>query len=330
MNRIQLRAYIELGAAMVIVGSIVVVSKMITATFPVFLASALRFVIALAILLPLWLKEGRGVSLPGRRDAWIMFLQSFAGNFLYGILLLYGLKWTSAVEGGIILGTTPVVIGLISFLFLRESLGWNKWIALLIATVGIGVINTIGAAPAAGQGALPLLGNILVFGSVVGEALWMILAKVLSVKVTPLTVASMTSFFGLLLFSPFAVYQATSFDFAAVPLLSWTLILYYGVGTVCAYVLWYRVMTKVSASTAGVFTGIQPVSAVVLSNMLLQEPMVWSSWVGILSVLSAIVLTTCSVSRTDRQEKTAYTEGSGNIITGPGSQEPALQKTEMS
>src|SRR5579875_3526732 len=101
MNITQLRAYIELGAAMVIVGSIVVVSKAITATFPVFLASALRFVVALAILLPLWLKEGRGISLPGRRDAWIMFLQSFAGNFLYGILLLYGLKWTSAVEGGI-------------------------------------------------------------------------------------------------------------------------------------------------------------------------------------------------------------------------------------
>jgi drug/metabolite transporter (DMT)-like permease len=303
MNRIQLRAYIELGAAMVIVGSIVVVSKAITVAFPVFLASALRFMMALPILLPLWLKEGHGIALPGRRDAGIMFLQSFVGNFLYGILLLYGLEWTSAVEGGIILGTTPVVIGLISFLFLRESLGWNKWIALLIATVGIGAINSIGAAQTAGQGAQPLLGNILVFGSVVGEALWMILAKVLSEKVTPLTVASMTSFFGLLLFSPFAVYQAMSFNFSAVPVLSWTLILYYGVGTVCAYVLWYRVMTKVSASTAGVFTGIQPVSAVVLSNMLLQEPMVWSSWVGILSVLSAIVLMTHNISRTGNRSR---------------------------
>ena len=56
---------------------------------------------------------------------------------------------------------------------------------------------------------------------------------------------------------------------------------YYGLGTVGAYLLWYQGVSKVPASTAGAFTGIQPVSAVVLSNLLLKEPMVWSYWLGI-------------------------------------------------
>jgi drug/metabolite transporter (DMT)-like permease len=290
MTRTLGRAYIELSAAMLIVGSIVVVSKVITITFPVFLAAALRFAIATAIFLPLLLKTAHGVPSLGKKNTCVLFLQAFAGNFLFSILLLYGLKLTSAAESGIILGTVPVVIGLISFLVLRESLTWNKGIALIIATTGIGVISGLGTAPSAGHEANPLLGNILVFGAVIGEALWTILGKAVSRRVTPLTIASFTSFFGLILFAPFAVYQASSFNFAGVTPLGWAVVVYYVLGTVAAYLLWYHGVSKVPASTAGVFTGIQPVSVVVLSTILLQEPMLWTYWVGIVSVLSAIVL----------------------------------------
>jgi drug/metabolite transporter (DMT)-like permease len=62
---------------------------------------------------------------------------------------------------------------------------------------------------------------LLVFGAVIGEALWTILGKAVSARVTPLTIASLTSCFGLLLFSLFAVYQASSFNFATVTPLGW-------------------------------------------------------------------------------------------------------------
>ena len=303
MNRTQLQAYVELSAAMVFVGSLVVVSKVITATFPVFLAAALRFAIASAILFPLLLKAERGVPSLRKKDACMLFLQAFAGNFLFSILLLYGLKLTSAAESGIILGTVPVVIGLISFLLLREPLTWNKGIALVIATVGVGAISSIGSAPSAGHGANSLLGNVFVFGAVIGEALWTIFGKAVSGRVKPLTIASLTSCFGLVLFAPFAVYQARSFNFSTVTPLSWAVVVYYGLGTVAAYVLWYQGVSKVSASTAGVFTGVQPVIAVVLSNMLLKEPMVWSYWLGIGSVLSAIVLMTRNASGSRKKQK---------------------------
>ncbi len=99
----------------------VVVGKVITTTFPVFLAAALRFAIASAILLPLLLKTTHGIPSLGKKDTCVLFLQAFAGNFLFSILLLYGLKLTSAAESGIILGTVPVVIGLISYLVSRAQ-----------------------------------------------------------------------------------------------------------------------------------------------------------------------------------------------------------------
>ena len=120
MNRTVRLAHAELGAAMLIVGSIVVVSKVMTTTFPVFVAAALRFAIASAVLFLLLLKMTHGFPSLGKKDACVLFLQAFARNFLFSILLLYGLKLTSAAESGITLGTVPVVIGLISFLVLRE------------------------------------------------------------------------------------------------------------------------------------------------------------------------------------------------------------------
>ncbi len=89
---------------------------------------------------------------------------------------------------------------------------------------------------------------------------------------------------------PVALYEAWNFHFAAVALLNWLPIVYHGVATVIAYILWYQGIAKVTASTAGIFSGIIPVSAVVLSVLLLREPMFWSYWVGIGCVCGAIVL----------------------------------------
>jgi len=296
MSGKNLRAYVELSSTMIIVGSTVVVGKVITSGFPVFLASGLRFAISSVILLPILLKANNGIPALRRKDVSILFLQSFAGNFLFSIFLLYGLRLTSAAESGIIIGTTSAVIGLISFLFLRERMTWNGSAGIVLATFGVVVINILGSSLGMEQGSNPVLGNLLVLGAVIGEALWTILGKVVSGKVASLTIASLTSLFGFSMFLPFAIYEARSFDFSVVPPAGWIPIVYYGIATVGAYILWYRGVAKVSASTAGVFTGILPISAILLSYVVLKEQVLWSHWVGILCVLAAIVLICRSLS----------------------------------
>jgi drug/metabolite transporter (DMT)-like permease len=70
-------------------------------------------------------------------------------------------------------------------------------------------------------------------------------------------------------------------------------ILYYGTAvTVVAFILWFRGVMKVPASTAAVFTGIMPVSAVLLSYLILREPFAWSHVWGGLCVLAGLRLIT--------------------------------------
>lgn len=289
----RLRAYLELALAMALAGSSVVVGKVVVATFPVFLASALRFAIGSAILVPLLLWRERASFTTTRRDWVILFLQSLTGVFLFSVFLLYGLKFTNAAEAGIITSSTPALVGIISFLFLKESLSAYRMLGIGFAVCGVLLINVLGATPDGARGQLPLLGNILVFGAAVGEALFTVFRKALSDTISPLRTATVVSVFGLLLFLPLGLYEAATFDFAQVGWTEWIPILYLGIGvTVVAFILWFQGVMKVPASTAAVFTGIMPVSAVLLSYLVLQEPFAWSHVWGGLCVLAGLRLIT--------------------------------------
>jgi len=289
----NLLAYLQLASAMAMVGSAVVVGKIIVASFPVFLASGFRFVVALAVLLPWLLRREGGFPRLSRRDWIILFWQSTAGTFLFSIFLLYGLKYTTAAESGIITSTTPAVVGLISFLFLKEKLTGANIMALVLAVLGIMTLNLAGTEAADLRGPQPWLGNLLVFGAVLGEALFITLGKVLSARHSALTISTLISLLGLLMFLGPAVYEGLFFDFSSLSPIDWLPILYYGlVVTVAAFVLWYSGLAKVPAGTAAVFTGVWPVSAVLLSYIVLKETCLWSHLVGLACVLAAIGLIT--------------------------------------
>jgi drug/metabolite transporter (DMT)-like permease len=286
------KAYLELSAAMAIAGSSVVVGKLLVDSFPVFLANALSLAISSVILLSLLFVQEKGIPAIGRQEGLVLLYQALTGVFLFRVLLFFGLKFTTALESGIITSTTPAIIGLISFFFLRERLNWKTSAGIGLAVSGILIISVLGTSLKAASGIDPLLGNLLVFGAVISEALFTVFAKATS-KLTPLTTATSASVLGLLMFLPLALHEARSFDLGGVSLTGWLPIIYYGtVVSVLAWVVWFQGVSKVSASIAGVFSGVMPISAVLLSSVILREPFLWSHLIGVLCVLLAISLIT--------------------------------------
>jgi drug/metabolite transporter (DMT)-like permease len=138
---------------------------------------------------------------------------------------------------------------------------------------------------------------MLVFGAVVGEALFTIFRKILSQAVSPLATATFMSVLGFFMFLPFSIYEACNFDFTAISLIDWLPIFYYAiVVTVIAFILWFQGVSKVPASTAAVFTGIIPISAVFLSVIVLSEPVSLRHIFAVLCVFLGIVFITRSPS----------------------------------
>lgn len=288
--REQTKAYVYMAVSMAIVGSLVVVAKVLVDVFPVFLVSGLRFAVAAAITVPAVLRTG-GFSSLTARDWGILSVQSFVGVFLFSVFMLYGLRFTTAAESGIVTSTIPAVTVLVSYLLLREKPTRFTAAGIALAVLGVAAINLVEISPAAGRGPNPMLGNLLIFGSVVGEAVFVVVGKILSERIGPLMISAVMSLFGFLLFLPLALYEANGFEFHRVTAVQWALVLYYGtVATVGSFLLWYKGISRVPASTAGVFPGVIPVSALLLSYLVLREPFLWSHLFGGASVMAGIGL----------------------------------------
>lgn len=82
MNR-NIRAYFELTIAMILLGSYVVVGKIVIETFPIFLASELRLGLASLVLIFFLLKLEKGFPVIISKDYLTIFLQAFTGVFLF-------------------------------------------------------------------------------------------------------------------------------------------------------------------------------------------------------------------------------------------------------
>ncbi len=284
-------AYANLSLAMIIVGSSVVFGKIITYSFPVFLASGLRFAIASAVMLPvLLIYEKKRLRISGK-DLGNLILMAFCGQVVFTFLVLLGLRYTSAIEAGIITSTSPAMMAVVTYLFFREKPGVCHMLAIGMVVAGVIIVNGFVDVQTFSIPTRHMLGNLLMIGAVAGEAFFLLMRKRISSDISNLALATYLCFSGFVLFLPLSLYQAVSFNFSSVSIFAWGAILYFGaVFTVMAYIFWFQGVSRVSGSTAGVFTAVMPVSAVVLSCLFLKEKFTLHHAVGGILILIAILM----------------------------------------
>lgn len=281
-------ARMQLTGAMLLAGSSVVFSKVLAVSLPTFLANVLILLPAATVLLLLsWRLEG-GVRVP--REAWRpLVLQALCGVFLFRVLLFYGLPMISAASAGILTSAVPAVTALLAWLVLRERPGARSLLGVLLTVLGILGLTVPGTS--GGEGTRPLLGGALVLGAVVGEASWNVLSKLSVARLSPLTATTLVTLLALGMFLPLAVPEARHFDLARLTLPVSLALLYYALGaTVLAYLLWFAGVRRVGASTAAVYTGWLPVSAVGLSALVLREPLTLWHALGLGCVVCATLV----------------------------------------
>ena len=270
-------AYACLAGSMALVGSYVGLSKLLVAVFPVLLLAWLRFAIAALAMLH-WVRRAPGETPLSRPDRWLLFWESFLGNFLFSICMLYGVALTSAVAAGVTMAAIPAAVALLSRAFLGERIKPRVALAILCAMGGIALLalaRTPGAALQPGAPpaqATPWLGYALLLGAVVCEASYVVIGKRLTGRLTPRRISALINLWGLLLVTPFGLWQAWSFDFVAVQPPLWLLLFFYALAASVATVwLWMRGLRHVPSSRAGVFTVMLPVSAALVGVLVLGE-----------------------------------------------------------
>ena len=265
-------AYSSLAAGMALVGSYVGLSKLLLAVFPVLLLAWLRFGIA-AVAMAHWVKRTPGEAPLSRHDRRLLFWESFLGNFLFSICMLYGVALTSALAAGVVMAAIPAAVAILSRVFLGERIRPRVLAAIALAVGGIGLLAVARAGPSETSADNPNpLGYLLLLGAVVCEASYVVIGKRLTGNVSPRRISALINLWGLLLVTPFGLWQAMSFDFAAVHPSTWILLIFYALAASMVTVwLWMRGLREVPAPQAGVFTVFLPISAAAVGVAVLGE-----------------------------------------------------------
>ena len=299
----RLFAYACLALSMSLVGSYVALSKPLVAAIPVFLLAWLRFGIGGLAMLH-WLRKPANEPPMSPQTQRLVFLESFLGNFLFSICMLFGVSLSSAVSAGVIMASIPAVVAVLSWAFLRERIGPRIWAAIVLAGLGIAVLALsepdaaavqTGPEAAAGIGKA-WLGNLLVFGAVLCEAAYAVIGKKLTGALGPKRITSLINLWGFALVTPFGAYAALHYDFAAVQPGIWLLLMFYSLAaSVWTVWLWMTGLKVVPAAQGGVFTVMLPVSAALVGVFVLGEPLGGFQLLALGLGLAGVVLATLPV-----------------------------------
>jgi drug/metabolite transporter (DMT)-like permease len=271
-----------LALSMTLVGSYVGLSKQLVLVFPIFLLAWLRFGIGGLAMLH-WLRKPATEMPLSVQTKRLVFLESFLGNFLFSICMLYGVSMTTAVAAGVIMASIPACVAVMSWLFLHERVSMRVWAAVVCAVLGIALVSLSKSEHSA---QIPLrldanlalknawLGNLLVFAAVLCEAAYAVIGKKLTGVLTPKRITSLINLWGFALVTPLGFWQAMQFDFSVVQPSMWLLLLFYSMAaSIWTVWLWMTGLKTVPASQAGVFTVMLPIAAAAVGVLLLGERM---------------------------------------------------------
>ncbi|MEI7784212.1 MAG: DMT family transporter [Betaproteobacteria bacterium] len=284
-----------LALSMALVGSYVALSKPLVAVWPVFLLAWLRFGIGALAMLG-WLRR------PADEAPWtpathrLLFLSALLGNVVFSICMLYGVALSSATAAGVIMSAIPAAVALLGWLWLKERISLRLALATALAVGGIALLSATGSAQgtAAGATALPgALGHLLLVGAVLCEAAYAVMGKRLTAQLSARRITALINLWALLLMTPLGLWSAWHFDWRAVPLWAWALLLFYSLAaSVWSVWLWMSGLRGTSASQAGVYTAMLPISACIVGVVALGETLGATQGLALAMGLAALILAT--------------------------------------
>ncbi len=224
------------------------------------------FLSAIALLIVLYLKYKNSlfkIQLSAKEWGYI-FLTGFLGIFLTIYFFNKGLETTSAVNGSLIIATTPAITGIFAYIFEKQRLKALQWFAIILSFSGVVLIIIKGNLTTLMEvqfvtGDFYILAMALVF-----SLSQIVIAKFIA-HLDAILVTTLSIVFGLLCFlvvsfpEMYRTELPQNYEF-------WVSILFLGfLGSAAAYVAFYYCVAKIGSTSSSLYMNLIPFFAVLLA-----------------------------------------------------------------
>lgn len=193
-----------------------------------------------------------------KKDLGTIAICALFGVTVNQLFFFHGLNLSSSINSGIYMSVNPIIVVILSMFILKEKLSFIRGFGVLLGTTAT-ILLTLTASTGKGDSSL---GDLFLFINAVSYAIYLVMAKPIMARYSPLTVITWVFTFGLiyvLLFPPTLsdVYRT---NFTVIPAEAWAKISYVIIGvTFMTYLLTMYGLKYLSPATSSVYIYFQPI-----------------------------------------------------------------------
>ncbi|WP_228851558.1 DMT family transporter [Aegicerativicinus sediminis] len=223
-------------------------------------------------------------------------LMGFIGTqFLFS----QALEYTTPVIFSLLMALIPVVVLILSAIFLKELVSIRKVLGILISITGAAIVILFNNAQGSSGGS-HLLGVLFSVLCVLCYGGYMVITRKISMKYHPLTIAKWMFLVSAVAAIPFSfgslrdqpIYSDQA-DLTAYGLLAFALLF----STIIAFFLMPFALKRLEASMVSVFMNLQPIIASMIAILVGQDQFTWDKPLATLMVVFGVYMVTTNSSR---------------------------------
>lgn len=262
------------------------ITKLGLETIPPLMFTAMRFLVAVPLLLIL--AAGR-LRVPLRAVPSIIAL-GVMGITLGNVAQSFGVQGTSASVGTIISATIPIFIVIFAAIRLRQPVAARHWTGLLAAFGGIALVALGSSSGADDLSSTTPTGVAWMLVSALAIAFYYIWSAELADRYGTLPVAAWNALVGLVAILPLAASEMASSSYQLTAQAIWTAV-YLGVMvSVAGLLLWLYILRAVPARVAASVQYLQPVFGITAASFMFGDQLGPLFMAGVLVILIGLAL----------------------------------------
>lgn len=272
-------------------GSNFSIVKVALRDFPEVPFNAMRMVVATIIYMAMLrvTKDDERPRTEITRSDWIqLLLLGIVGTFLYQFCFVGSVRRTSVANGSLIIGTSPIVISLMSALAGHERIRPLRWVGVVIAMLGLYFVVGHGADFSADT----VRGDLLMMAGVLCWATYSVASQPILRRHSPLVVIALTFSMGGTMYVLFMTPILLQFEWSTVSAFSWLLMISSAVLALnLSYWIWYTGLKKLGGSRTSMYSYLTPVVAMMVAAIWLGEPISGNQIAGASAIFAGLLIT---------------------------------------
>lgn len=281
---------------MIVWGSNFVFGKILVDYFSPAIITMLRLFFIVLLLLGLAFFHRNRTPVTLKKDRLLLVVLGIVGVFINQWSFFAGLETADPTTAALILALTPILVGFLAAVFLKERMTVRMMIGSVIAIVGIFYVVTNGslASVKVEKGLLWIIVTMVSF------AVMIIITRSLGARIDAFTVTLYSNIIGFTVSVPsvFILDQSIVVSRELNPwlLLIGTALIVHGIATL----IWNNHIRNVDASKAAILSNLEPFVAMVVGLIILAKPITGIEVLGAVFIVSGVVLSTYERSIKDR------------------------------